>query len=66
MSKKESDCKGCPLNPDNLCVFSIIKGILEKCPCKKCIVKVMCNEVCEDYMILSQKVAQLLKERRGI
>ena len=44
-------CKGCPSNTyykDGSCKFNAYNDC-GQCPCSVCIVKVMCQDVCDDF-----------------
>lgn len=46
-----NDCKGC--TSINICGNQehgdyMIQGEIQRCPCKDCIVKMMCVEICDD------------------
>ncbi len=49
------ECEGCSiLKPNGDCnlvnaVIESNEGILDKCPCKECLIKVMCNVACPEY-----------------
>ena len=54
MSKVKSDeCKGCSVytNPHSLCNYD---SYHIGCPCKICLLKMLCNNVCEDFDIYSR------------
>jgi len=49
----KDNCKGCPLMPINSCY-----PYSNKCPCIKCLVKVTCMDVCEEFDIFSMFVSK--------
>jgi hypothetical protein len=51
MMNIENDCMGCCLSD---CSF-IKLSIDYLCPCKTCLVKVMCNRICKNFVILYHK-----------
>jgi len=56
-----SECKGCSYDDadwTNVCRIDGV-GLTEICPCRKCVVKTMCSEVCDAYKMLRSKAEQL-------
>ncbi len=53
------ECEGCSvLKPNEDCnlvnaVIESNEGILKDCPCKECLIKVMCNIPCPEYVFLA-------------
>ncbi len=49
----KNDCEGCNMYDEehNACLTDLeyYPDLLERCPCRICVVKVVCNNVCEDY-----------------
>jgi hypothetical protein len=47
-------CEGCcvykRVDPDDVACRHILQNDEGQCPCTKCIIKVMCEEPCEDYL----------------
>ncbi len=51
------NCEGCKIKNYDLCriVDSFeVNNIVYKCPCQICLVKGMCNTVCEDFIKYTQ------------
>jgi len=42
-------CKGCLHKKDDETCFSILPGKEEDCPCRKCIIKMICETTCEQF-----------------
>ena len=54
--KDWSDCMGCDaINKRHLCIGDY-DDLFDICPCRNCIVKMMCNEACEEYNKLRDTV----------
>lgn len=51
MAEKESECEGCR-SYEGYCKFGIIQNIAKTngCPCRTCLVKGICNDLCDDFM----------------
>ena len=56
------DCKGClSMDPSDLKLPCIYMSYFKtnqngKCPCSNCLVKVVCEEACEDLMQLAKEI----------
>lgn len=44
------ECKGCLDYISGLCYDMRRVSDLEQCPCKKCLIKSMCKEICDDFI----------------
>ena len=57
MDNPPSECKGCYVYDEELkwCSMDLIPYIskTQKCPCLKCLIKMMCKSECEEYQIYS-------------
>jgi hypothetical protein len=55
MKKTNEGCRGCP-NLDPLkrlyICFRLDTGELSSCPCQDCLLKPICNQVCDNYKAL--------------
>lgn len=63
----EDLCKGC--SHMHLCVArnKILAGyIMEECPCRKCLIKVMCSVGCPEYKIFFQPYKSYLRDKIGV
>ena len=52
MSISRKLCIGCDTYKNNVCLVEptiIRKGIKKMCPCRTCLVKVMCDNTCKEY-----------------
>ena len=51
-----SECKGCIMYSEKSEKCSLIPQISDtlKCPCLKCLIKMMCESDCEDYQVYSR------------
>ncbi len=50
IQKDWSDCIGCDsINKHHLCIGDY-DDLFDSCPCRKCVVKIMCSEACEEYI----------------
>lgn len=58
MKIKDENCKGCSLYEIEICEIRRVE-LTEKCPCRECIVKVICKDACKEYAKLRSR---LLKE----
>jgi len=50
-------CSGCPLyvlleTDERECKYFAFKRSIAKCPCKECLLKVICTEFCGDFYTL--------------
>jgi hypothetical protein len=50
-------CEGCTMFKDDGWCSIVTEGKEKDCPCRACLVKVMCNHSCKDYSIF-------IKERK--
>lgn len=41
-------CRGCHVHMTHTCSFTRAEDI-DKCPCKMCLIKGVCNTACEEY-----------------
>lgn len=53
-------CDGCVDNSPNNGAYNGIpdcyrKKLIESCPCKICLIKVMCNKACEEFVEYSKR-----------
>ena len=46
-------CEGCPINVQESCSYI---DYSEKCPCTICLIKMICNKTCSDYILFQVKV----------
>lgn len=54
-----NECKGCNDFTDGQSCFIRDIGSLEDiklCPCRDCLIKVMCFQACDEYGFLSEKI----------
>lgn len=50
MDKQYEDCKGCLVcERDDGRMTKICKNYTNHCPCKKCLIKMMCITTCDDF-----------------
>jgi hypothetical protein len=60
----EERCRACLLvNAGVICNFRLYRNTV-KCPCKMCLVKVMCNEACEELHLARLDVYPERPEKR--
>ena len=62
----DSECKGCLVYRDHECGVKLIPYISEtlQCPCRKCLVKVICKNGCEDIDAYGKIATKSLIKRR--
>ena len=52
------ECRGCIthdcIDPDNLCIMKCYNA-KDRCPCVRCLIKVMCRIDCEEFMKLVEE-----------
>jgi len=61
--KNEFPCKGCALSGQvcsdgNPYCKILLANMENECPCGKCIIKMMCDDTCEDFNIVRRKLAE--------
>lgn len=47
---KNKECEGCR-NFKSMC-FDFVTDKIDRCPCKECLVKGLCHDYCDRYMLL--------------
>jgi hypothetical protein len=62
------NCKGCSSLTTNakkklFVCFNIDTDAIDSCPCQTCLIKSMCSQVCDDYIILFRRVSFGVNER---
>ena len=48
-----NQCERCPVNVRESCSYI---DYSEKCPCTTCLVKMVCDKICRDYIIFQVRV----------
>jgi len=49
-----SDCEGCiEYNKEIKSCYMLIKKLEPECPCRNCIIKVMCHKECHEFQVLN-------------
>lgn len=61
-----TDCEGCRgcmsfTSPDGFTPFCMYDNYADKCPCVRCVVKMMCENSCPDFEIFRDLVIKLDK-----
>ena len=65
------ECEGCSvLKPNGDCnlvneVIESNEGIVKDCPCKECLVKIMCDTACPEYKDFWERVLNRRREGRN-
>jgi hypothetical protein len=54
----ELECKGCYIYIVDFCPFSSRPEKVIRCPCRTCLIKVVCNKACEEYEIFVKDVKE--------
>lgn len=63
----KGSCYGCDIYADNFCssISHFNRGDIKECPCRVCLIKGICKEVCEAYDEFCEKVQKKRRETYG-
>jgi len=59
---KDNHCDGCTSSDTCVYLYVNIDGI---CACSLCIIKSMCKDPCEEYIIIMSELRKLMRKKGG-
>jgi len=62
--KLHKNCEGCNLNFIKYrCLIKYDHDLISKCPCRNCLVKMVCETICEDRVKLYESFSKSTRDR---
>ncbi len=59
------DCEGCYSKRVSSFCNSMYRFTNDECPCAMCLIKVMCNDSCDEYEVFWKGVDSIIKDKNA-